>query len=122
MTSVSSLGGGRVIEIAENKLRELLWPLVKAIEVDETWYVTYYNDVADAIARGAMKSGREHYVTDGYFEDRLPRPVKVDEAWYLETYRDVREAISRGAVMDAQHHFEVDGYREGRLPYASWSL
>jgi hypothetical protein len=38
---------------------------------------------------GVIKSAREHFISDGYFEGRLPFEMKVDETWYLDQNPDV---------------------------------
>jgi hypothetical protein len=69
------------------------------------------------VREGGVKSARQHFVDDGYFEGRRAFPVQVDEKWYTETYPDVAESIRQGAIPSAQAHFDGDGYREGRLPF-----
>ena len=91
--------------------------LLQGIEVDESWYLTQYPDVAEAIQRGIVISAREHFLNDGYFEGRLPFLIKVDEAWYLEQNPGVAEYIKRGELVSAQQHFNDNGYREGRRPF-----
>jgi hypothetical protein len=91
--------------------------LICGIDVDEAWYVRTYEDIGDAIRRGIIKSARQHFVDDGYFEGRLPFPMQVDEKWYLTENPDVAGSLRDGIVQSAQEHFEKDGYREGRLPF-----
>jgi hypothetical protein len=90
--------------------------LLRGIEVDDHWYVTAYPDIAAAIAAGAVKSAKAHFIEDGYFEGRLPFELDVDDKWYLKAYPDVAEGISRGDFRSAKDHFQNYGYREGRLP------
>lgn len=114
--------GGHYVELQEAKLLSLLRELLSRVEVDEAWYLKTNQDVADAVKSGAVASARMHYVTAGYFENRLPRPVKVDEAWYLAEYPDVANAIRVGTMPSAIAHFMGPGFLEGRLPHAGWSL
>lgn len=95
----------------------LIRSLLQGIEVDEAWYLQQYPDIADAIREGIVGSAREHFLSDGYFEGRVPFPIKVDEAWYLEQNPGVAEFIARGDLQSAQQHFEEHGYREGRKPF-----
>ena len=90
--------------------------LLRGIEVDDDWYVAVYPDIAEAIAAGAVKSAKAHFIEDGYFEGRLPFELDVDDEWYLKTYPDVAEGISRGDFSSAKDHFQHFGYKEGRLP------
>jgi hypothetical protein len=91
--------------------------VLKAIEVDETWYLEKYPDVADAIKTGKVPSARDHFVYNGYFEGRLPFAINVDERWYLRENPGVADYIRAGRLDTGQQHFDHDGYREGRLPF-----
>jgi hypothetical protein len=113
---------GHYVELLERKFHEILRCLLVQVKVDEDWYLSSYQDVRDAVRSGLLKSGREHYINSGYFENRFPRSIRVDEEWYLEEYPDVVEAIRAGALKSATEHFERDGFREGRLPEENWSL
>jgi hypothetical protein len=95
----------------------LIRTLLQGIEVDEAWYVKQYPDVAEAIRDGVIKSAREHFLNDGYFEGRLPFEIKVDEASYLDQNPDVAEYIARGDLKSAQQHFIKSGWRERRKPW-----
>ena len=88
------------------------------MDVDEKWYLQQYPDIAAAIATGKIKSAKDHFVNDGYFEGRLPSALQVDEKWYLQEYPDVAEGVQTGVVDSGQKHFTQIGYREGRLPFA----
>jgi len=78
-------------------LVELLRSRVAQIHVDESWYLNRNPDVRRAVRDGAVKDGREHFVTSGFYEHRLPYEICVDEAWYLECYEDVRQAVLAAA-------------------------
>ena len=114
--------GGHYVELLEARLIDLLQALLARVDVDENWYLAAYADVAGAVKRGELKSGREHYIRSGYFENRLPGPIRVDEGWYLNEYPDVSGAIKSGAFKNGQQHFERNGFKEGRLPALGWSL
>jgi len=101
---------------------ELLRSRVAQIHVDENWYLDSNPDVCSAVRDGAVKDGREHFVTSGFYEHRLPYKIRVDEAWYLECYEDVRQAVLASIFSSGQMHFETLGYREGRLPFADFRL
>jgi len=95
---------------------------VAQIYIDEIWYLERNPDVRDAVREGAVKDGREHFVTRGFYEHRLPYEIRVDEAWYLGAYEDVRAAVHAKLFASGQAHFESLGYREGRLPFAGFHL
>ena len=96
---------------------KILRMMISGIEVDEEWYLKEHEDIAQAIANGAVASAKQHFVDDGYFEGRRPFPMPVDERWYLEHYADVAESVRKGVVSGGEQHFVEDGYREGRLPF-----
>jgi hypothetical protein len=95
----------------------ILRTMILGIEVNEAWYARTYEDIGNAIRDGVVRSAKQHFVHDGYFEGRLPFPILVDERWYLQENPDVAESIRTGIVESAQDHFNKDGYREGRLPF-----
>jgi hypothetical protein len=121
LTGLGTSPNVRRVEVVEAHLRNLLDAALKDVVVDENWYREAYPDVDEAIRDGIIVSARAHYLTAGYFEDRLPHPMVVDEEWYLDQHPDVKSAVSRG-YFSAQQHFEVSGYREGRIPYAGWKI
>ncbi|HEV2363648.1 MAG TPA: hypothetical protein VGS12_05545 [Caulobacteraceae bacterium] len=103
-------------------LVDCMGEFVRRIYFDETWYLTAYPDVAEAVRNKSVASAQEHFARFGYFENRLPYSIAVDEAWYRSTYRDVREAIAARRFASCQAHFEQVGYAEGRLPHPGFSL
>jgi len=114
---ISTVRGQLRVSLAYDDFVRLVQSLIAGVEVDERWYLEANEDVAHAIARGAVASAREHFLGDGYVEGRMPFPIMVDERWYLEQNPDVAESIRTGAVASAQMHFEENGYREGRRPF-----
>lgn len=113
---------GVFVEVVEKRLRDVLYPVVCQIVVDEEYYLRNNPDVLEKVVGGELGSAKQHYVTSGYFEDRFPRPIPVDEPWYLAQYPDVRHAVLDGTFVSARHHFEREGFREGRLPSEGWTL
>jgi hypothetical protein len=105
-----------IVAIPYSALLDLVKKLIRASAFDEQWYRRTYPDVAAAINAGLYKSGKQHFVENGYFEGRRPFEAVVDEAWYLATYADVAEGIEVGEFKSAQHHFSEHGYAEGRFP------
>jgi hypothetical protein len=105
------------VELTGDQLRSLVKRLLVYISVDETWYRSMYSDIDRAIESGEVPSAKEHFVSDGYFEDRLPSKVLVDEEFYTRRYPDVAQRIDNGEIDSAQEHFESHGFSEGRLPF-----
>jgi hypothetical protein len=110
------------VAVSFEALKKILLPLISKIEVDEDYYLERYEDIRDAIKNGQISSAKEHYVSYGYFENRVPRFFQVDEHWYLSRFKDVREAIDEGKWASGQDHFNTSGYAEGRYPSPNWEL
>ena len=91
-------------------------------QYDENYYLTSNPDVNDAVRRGEIASGSDHYFITGYFEGRTPFKIIIDEKYYLKHNSDVADAMRRGVVRSAQEHFDVIGFKEARLPYPDFSL
>jgi hypothetical protein len=108
--------------VERNFFISLMAKRLAAIKFDEAWYLSKYPDVKDAVKRGLVPSGREHYLSHGYYEHRMPTAIHVNEKWYLQSYPDVAEAIRTGIYKSAQAHFDQSGFREGRLPFASFQF
>jgi hypothetical protein len=105
------------VTISYERLLELIRHLLSQVVVDEEWYLAQYPDVAEAIAQGKTTSATQHFIDNGYFENRLPFLISVNERWYFTNYPDVAASVRKGAEPSAQAHFIRSGYREGRLPY-----
>lgn len=115
-TTVTVRGEARV-SMSYNVFLQMIKKVLATVDVNEAWYLQQYDDIAIAIKNGVVKSARQHFIEDGYFEGRLPFPIKVDEPWYLEQNPDVAQDVKAGKLASAQAHFDADGYREGRLPF-----
>src|SRR5262249_19320104 len=106
------------VVLTKDQLFSFIRNLLRSVPVDEEWYRKTYPDVDEAIEEGRIASGREHFISSGYFEGRKAGRTVVDENFYLATYPDVAEGIEFGEIQSAQEHFETHGAEEGRLPYA----
>jgi hypothetical protein len=114
--NIVTVNGKTRINNSYDDIVEVIKLLISGVAFDEKWYVSTYTDVAQAVAAGVYKSGRQHFIEVGYFEGRRPQEFAVDEQWYLKSYPDVAEAIKKGDVESAHQHFILHGYNEGRLP------
>lgn len=112
-----SLAPTKVVAIPDELFKLLLQLAVAQSDFDEADYLRFNPDVKDAVRRGQIESGRQHYIGYGYFEGRLGGMTKVDERWYLSKYPDVALAVREGRVASATDHFNCAG--EGRSPSAS---
>lgn len=115
---ISTVKGELRVSVSYEEFIRILKTMLAGIEVDETWYLQTYDDIARAAHEGTVKSVKQHFIDDGYFEGRMPFPIDVDEQWYLQQNPDVAESVRRGMIESAQAHFQDDGYREGRLPFS----
>lgn len=108
-------GGKDIISMSTQTFYKLM-EMALADSFDEQAYLDKFADIRVGIKKGTIRSALRHYVTDGYFEGRIPMKYDVDEEWYLRTYPDVAEAIQSGMVLNGAHHFELFGFSEGRVP------
>jgi hypothetical protein len=104
------------VVLSSECLQQAMRMLLRAVHVDEDWYVRQYPDVRDAVARGVFRSAKHHFIESGYFEGRKPARVIVDEEWYGRAYPDVSESVEFGELNSCQEHFDRYGESEGRLP------
>ena len=117
-SSKGSLASTKLVAIPIELLKLLLQFAVAQSDFDEEDYLRVNPDVREAVHRGQIESGRQHYVGYGYFEGRLGGMTKVDERWYLRKYPDVAVAVREGRVASAAEHFHLIGAGEGRSPSA----
>ena len=94
------------IGLDDEQIVLIIKKLLRAVPVDEEWYLRTYPDVAVGIENGNTKSAKHHFVTDGYFEGRLPFEHEIDEEWYSTTYPDVAAHYE-----SAKRHYMEYGYR-----------
>jgi hypothetical protein len=93
----------------------LLRCALEGCEFDEAQYQRCNPDVADAVERGDVPSGREHFLGKGYLEGRVGA-VPVHETWYLSHSPDVAAAKRAGLVASAEAHYRTIGVNEWRNP------
>jgi hypothetical protein len=104
------------IAVDRNHLIDFMKPALSKIYVDEEWYLDANPDVAAGIMDGMVQHAKDHYVSAGYYEHRMPYEIAVDGDWYLAQYEDVRQAVKSGMIETARHHFYAARFKEGRLP------
>ena len=114
---ISTVRGELRVSLSYDDFIKLIRLMIAGIEVDEAWYCKQYEDIGRAVREGQIRSAKQHFVDDGYFEGRMPFPIAVDADWYRREYPDVAESIRKGVLASPQTHFEEDGYREGRIPF-----
>ncbi|WP_208599146.1 InlB B-repeat-containing protein, partial [Desulfonatronum thioautotrophicum] len=83
--------------------------LRKMLEYDESYYLAAYDDIRDAVDRGLLPSGFEHYIHSGRFENRRPNAL-FDPHYYMARYPDIGQAIAGGMYPGtAFDHFVASG-------------
>jgi hypothetical protein len=82
---------------------------------DEKQYRRCNPDVAEAIRKREIPSGREHFITVGYFEGRTGG-IPVHEQWYLARNPDVAAAKRAGDVESGEMQYRIAGAKEWREP------
>ncbi len=97
MVEVSTVRGELRVSLAYDDFVKILRMMISGIEVDEGWYLKENGDIAQAIAKGALGSAKQHFVDDGYFEGRRPFPMPVDERFYLEHHVRCRGERAQGS-------------------------
>jgi hypothetical protein len=115
LVEISTAKGQLMATATYEDLIMMIKLLLSGVDVNEEWYLRQYPDVGKAIRDGATKSAKQHYIDNGYFENRMPFPMPVDDVWYQREYPDVAASIKSGDD-SAQDHFVRQGYKEGRMP------
>jgi hypothetical protein len=109
--------GQRRVTMTYEEFKDVIKLLLRAVDVNEEWYRREYDDVAAEIGEAkTYHSAKHHFVEEGYFEGRLPRPHVLDEEWYMRRYEDVAEGVRDGSFVSALGHYAEYGYAEGRMP------
>jgi len=103
------------VTVPRRLLDFLLRRLLEHAEFDEMQYLRCNPDVATAIRRKEMQSGREHFIQVGYFEGRAGG-TPVQEDWYLARNPDVAAAKRVGKVKSAEMQYRIAGASEWRQP------
>lgn len=104
------------IAVDPRLLIHILREIVKALPFDEAFYLTTYEDVAEAHGRGEIGDLHEHFIHAGFFEGRMGAEPVVDARYYQTTYPDVGQAIAAGTIASALDHYVQRGAAEGRAP------
>lgn len=92
------------LALAENYTREF----------DEQGYLRQNPDVAELVSQGKYRSGYEHYVRSGQYENR-PGAFKIfDEQEYFRHNPDVADAVRRGEFNSGYDHYLKHGQYENR--------
>lgn len=107
--------GADQVVIPRKLLNFLLRCLLDHTDFDEEQYRDCNPDVSDAIRQQAITSGREHFLTVGYFEGRTGG-TSVLETWYLARNPDIAAAKQAGKVPSGEVQYRLAGAQEWREP------
>jgi hypothetical protein len=113
------LDGRAKVAVDPRLLVHIVRQIAAAQPFDEAFYLTTYDDVAQAHGKGEIGDLHAHFVEAGFFEGRLGTDPEVDQAYYLATYPDVGRAIAAGQIGSASEHYIQRGAAEGRAPNAA---
>ena len=99
---------------------------------DESWYLSQYKDVAEAVRLGGFESGFVHFIRFGIFEGRWPNKAmsdaavqpdlvqpyrqEIDVEAYCRRYPAVGEFLRHFPLIDALVHYNFFGRRLGLSP------
>jgi len=109
---------GPTVAVPTAFLRFLITELVRSAPFDEAWYTTTYLDIANRHSAGQIASLHEHYITEGYFDGRLPRQPEFDPDWYYTHNRDLLHFYEPSQIGRLYSHFMSSGMNEGRVATA----
>jgi hypothetical protein len=87
--NLTSFRGTLTATAPYDEIQRMIRTLLIGMDFDEAWYLARNPDIADAVKAGIFKCGKEHFLSDGYFEGRQPFPIDVDAEWYLSRYPEV---------------------------------
>ncbi len=113
------LDGRAKVAVDPRLLVHIVRQIAAAQAFDEAFYLTTYDDVAQAHGKGEIGDLHAHFIEAGFLEGRLGADPEVDQAYYLATYPDVGRAIGAGQVTSAAEHYVQRGAAEGRAPNAA---
>jgi hypothetical protein len=101
--------------VSSRFLKFLISKLALFSAFDPVWYASAYPDVEAARLAGDIGSLKEHFISAGYFEGRLPSEPSFDPKWYRNHYKDIGDIFSDQDVEGLRNHFFSKGYYEGRI-------
>ncbi|WP_204140651.1 cadherin-like domain-containing protein [Halomicronema sp. CCY15110] len=82
---------------------------------NESFYLSTYADVRNAVASGALDSGLSHFLNNGHRERRDPSAF-FDQSDYLLSNPDVALAVGQGVLSSPFQHYILAGVDESRSP------
>jgi SAM-dependent methyltransferase len=62
-------------DVELDAVKAVLRRLVENAPFDEAFYLAKYKDISAAVAAGKLKSGKTHFISNGYFHNRMAQPV-----------------------------------------------
>jgi hypothetical protein len=115
---VDDPNGSDDVIVPRKLLRFVIRCLLDHTEFDEQQYRKSNPDVAEAIRRREFASGRDHFLSVGYFEGRMGA-TPVQETWYLARNPDVAAAKRAEELESGELQYRLAGAQEWRAPQPS---
>ncbi|MAP94046.1 MAG: hypothetical protein CMK07_03750 [Ponticaulis sp.] len=105
------------VEVSTAALKRLISRAYPAqMEFDEDWYRETYPDVDQSITDGTIKSAQEHFIHNGFYENRLPSSKLFDSKYYYQANEDIQTAFRSNDKNKLFDHYIKAGITEGRAP------
>lgn len=101
------------VTVPAQLFRQMIMAILDNMEIDQERYLKENPDVARALSNGDLKSAKEHFLTNGYFEGRTGW-TRINQDWYRDNYADVKIALRTGELKSAGEHYIQAGRQEGR--------
>ena len=120
--SAADFEGSGTITVTRRCLQALISEVARQMQFDDQWYSGTYPDVEGARLAGDVKSLREHFISSGYLEGRVPIELPFDPQWYWGYYADIAKAFPSADPDAMRIHFQTKGYFEGRAGTAEMLL
>lgn len=105
-----------MVTIPKALLNFLLGQSIQSVDFEDQDYLRKNPDVAAALRRGEWASGREHFLSSGYFEGRSGAGLDVAESWYVRANPDVARALQNKEWTSGDAHYHNRGMYEWRSP------
>ena len=74
--AITNVEGELMVSCSYENLIQMLRQMIIGVEVDESWYLQRYPDIAEAIELGDIGSAQEHFDSNGFAEGRLPYDIE----------------------------------------------
>lgn len=110
-TQKRRLGGHYPFTLTDDLKKEL-----QAV-FDEEKYIESNSDIKEALEKGSIESGWEHFINNGIWEIRdgrrsISEIAAISESEYVYLFEDIKEALKSKAIISPFEHFLLSGQFE----------